>query len=851
MDRLPLNGRGVLTLLEMAPGTNVVPATRGDAGQFTANGQRPNTNYFTIDGISANTGVTAGGQPAQSTGGALPALSAFGSMDSIISLEAVEEFRVTTSTAVAEFGRLPGATLTFRSRSGSNEFHGATLYRIRNEALGANDWFGNQAGYQRLPQRLHDVTQTLGGPVRRNHTFFFLSYEHLSLRQPYFWRQAVPLPESRENAADWALPLLNLFPAPNRTASLGGLGEWAGFSNRPAGLDTAGLRVDQALGSRITVFGRYNYAPSRNEFGALTVNRLHLRSRSATLGWTARATARTLLDFRINHSQASADSEWLTQPACALAPTIESFAGKSAPCDYRLRFSIGGMGQIVSGREGQRRQRQFQIVQSASFQRSEHTLAFGADYRAIRAIRRDPGGALGLIAGGVEALDDKDKLWISKSPAQNSDIHVEELSLWAMDTWRASPRLTIAAGLRWEFSPAPLPEKPVYFLDLDSALVFSTQEALWPRNYRNFAPRLGIAYRLNGNGRTVLRSGGGLYYNSSLSIATDVLNGGPLSVTSFTSGIHSPFSSELSYGFMPGLRLPSVAQWNIALEQMLGAHDVVSLGYLGSAGRHLLRRELGGLGSTPTSMVVLTTNHGQSDYHALALQYRRRLARSVQASATYTWSHSIDNDSSDAFLVWAGPGPSDRGASDFDLRHSFTGTASYEPAFLHGWALDAVVRARSGFPVTLLQSEEYLGINLSNAFRPDLALAQPLWLADPQAPGGRQLNPQAFLPTKPQHQGMLGRNALVGFGMWQLDVGLRREFRFTEHLRLHVRVEAFNAFNHPNFADPVKYEDSPLFGQSSSMLNLMLGSGSPGSGLAPALQTGGARALQGSLRFQF
>src|SRR5205807_5948579 len=153
---LPLNGRGLLTLLELAPGTNVIPATRGDAGQFTATGQRPNTNYFTVDGVSANTGVTAGGLPAQSTGGSLPALSAFGSMDSLISLEAVQEMRVTTSTSVAEFGRLPGATVGLSSRSGSNEFHGAATYRVRNELFNANDWFANQAGYRRLPLRLHD-----------------------------------------------------------------------------------------------------------------------------------------------------------------------------------------------------------------------------------------------------------------------------------------------------------------------------------------------------------------------------------------------------------------------------------------------------------------------------------------------------------------------------------------------------------------------------------------------------------------------------------------------------------------------------------------------------------------------
>ena len=109
IERLPLNGGGLLSLLEMAPGTNVTPATRGEAGQFTTNGQRPNANYFTVDGVSANNGITAGGLPAQSTGGTLPALSAFGSMDSLISLEAMQEVRAQTSTTVAEFGRLPGA----------------------------------------------------------------------------------------------------------------------------------------------------------------------------------------------------------------------------------------------------------------------------------------------------------------------------------------------------------------------------------------------------------------------------------------------------------------------------------------------------------------------------------------------------------------------------------------------------------------------------------------------------------------------------------------------------------------------------------------------------------------------
>ena len=108
IGRLPLNGQGMLGLIELGPSANIVPATRGDAGQFVVDGQRPNTNYFTVDGVSANNGVTAGGLPAQTTGGALPVMSAFGSLDSLISLDSIQEFRMQSSSNPSSFGRLPG-----------------------------------------------------------------------------------------------------------------------------------------------------------------------------------------------------------------------------------------------------------------------------------------------------------------------------------------------------------------------------------------------------------------------------------------------------------------------------------------------------------------------------------------------------------------------------------------------------------------------------------------------------------------------------------------------------------------------------------------------------------------------
>jgi len=864
IDRLPLNGRGILTLLELAPGVNVTPATRGEAGQFTASGQRANTNYFMVDGVSANAGVAAGGLPARSMGGSLPALSAFGSLDSLISLDAVQEMRVTTSTSVAEFGRLPGATVALTSRSGTNEFHGSTAYRIRNELATANDWFGNQSGYGLLPLRMQDFGQTFGGPLERNRTFFFASYEHMTLLQPYIWKQAVPSISARQSAADWAQPVLDLFPNPTSGPLDGSVGVWVGRGNRPASLDTGSIRMDQAIGSRVSLFGRYKDAPSSNDFGTLAVNSLDLRSQSLTLGLNARAGANAVMDLRANESLTGAHSSWNQDntPDCSLQPMTSFFLGIPAPCDYLVRFSIGGVGQLVSGREGDRRQRQFQVVESTVLRHKSHAVTLGVDYRSIVAVRRDPTGALGVIADSMPSLASTRSLWISRADAQNGTVDVKELSLWAQDTWQATSRLSVAGGLRWEDSPAPVPpDSNSYFLDPTHNTLTQQRRPLWPRSWGNFAPRLGLAYRLGSGGSTVLRAGGGLYYESSLSIATDILNGGPLSVTSFSSGINGIFPTQLTFGFMPDLRLPVVAQWNTALEHAFGARDTLSVGYLGSSGQHLLRREVGGAGSSPTSWVALTTNSGHSAYQALNFEYRRRFSAHVQALASYAWSHSLDNDSSDAFLVWAGSPVGDRGSSDFDLRHSFTGTVSFElprvgtrrwaARLLGGWAMDAIVHARSGFPVAVLASDEYYGINLVNAFRPDQVPGEPVWLADPSTPGGRRLNAAAFLVSSTNQQGTLGRNSLEGFGMWQADMALRRDFRAGEKRRAEFRLEAFNAFNHPNFADPIAYLNSPLFGQSVSMLNLMLGTGSPGSGLAPALQTGGPRSWQATLRFQF
>ena len=875
---LPLNARGMLTLLELIPGTSVVPATRGDAGQFSTNGMRANTNYFTVDGVSANVGVSAGGLPAQSTGGSLPALSAFGSLDAMISTEAMQEFRLQTSTTVAEFGRMPGASVAVASRAGSEQFHGATLLRRRDAFLAANDWFANRAGDSRAPLTYTDFAQSLGGPVKRHQTFFFLSFEHIALNEPYVWEQAVPSVPVRGVLLSTVQPLVNLFPLPNGPLlGANGYADWLGQINRPASLTSGSARVDQALTPRVTLFGRYSDAPSANEFGTPEVNHLNLRSQSLTFGVNARPAARSVLDFRVNESQSTANSVWTEStssdtPGCTLQPLVSALLkNPSIACDFLVRFTINGVGQVVSGSEGERRQRQFQMVQTATLQRGHHTLKFGADYRRMLSIRRDPTGSFGVTVNGIPQLNNPSSWWTaSATVGKNDSVAVHELSLWAQDTWQLSSRFTVAAGLRWEFSPPPPLAETQSFLNYSTGVLTpQANRELWPGTYGNFAPRLGLAYRLDKDGRTVLHAGAGLYYDSSVSIATAVINSGPLNGANLsTVGNGSLGKGNINYGFAPNLQLPQVIQWNVSLEHGFGPHDVVSLGYIGSTANHLIRTEMSDTANVQ-NFAIVTTNRAGSDYDAMQLQYRRHVAAGLDGTASYTWSHSLDNDSSDAFLLWAGERASatgDHASSDFDVRQSLTMALSYtfptrtahtaRSRLLSGWEIDSILHARSGFPITVLDSEGATGLVLANAFRPNWVYGQPLWIADPSAPGGRTLNPSAFtLAPTPLgavgEQGTLGRNVPVGFGMWQLDLAVKREFHITERVGFQLRLDAFNALNHPNFGDPLKFLDSPLFGRSTSLLNMELGTGSPGSGLAPALQTGGPREVQLAVRFHF
>ncbi len=300
VGRLPLNGRSLQSLIWLVPG--VVRTSGIGYGQFAANGQRDNANYVAIDGASAN--ISAG--HTLSAGGGLLATSPLGTTNNLISIDALEDVRIQTSSYAAEFGRTPGAQIAIRSRSGTNQFHGAVFEYFRHDALDANDWFANSANVKQAELRHHQFGGVLGGPVVRNRAFFFGAYEGLRLRQPIATVTTVPSRRAREIAAPALQPLLRAFPMPNTAGRHGLQGEHRASVPMPARLDAASVRLDYLHGPRLTVFGRYNQAPSEftvpEEWNAATRKRHTDRTRTITGGVHAALSTRLHNELRVNYS---------------------------------------------------------------------------------------------------------------------------------------------------------------------------------------------------------------------------------------------------------------------------------------------------------------------------------------------------------------------------------------------------------------------------------------------------------------------------------------------------------------------------------------------------------------------
>ncbi len=809
-ENLPMNGRSFQTLIDLTPGVVTVPSNGRDNGQFSVNGQRAASNYWTIDGVSANVGVSASGGNEVGNGfsGAVGSFSTLGGTNSLVSVDAMQEFRIQTSTFAPEFGRTPGAQISIVTRSGGNQFHGTAFDYFRNDALDANNWF-NTAVTPALPkakERQNDFGGTLSGPILHDKTFFFFSYEGLRLRLPTTELTTVPDinpadPFSRQFATQSMQPYLNIFPLPNGQEVLDSNGNHQGIAelnasySNPASLDAYALRIDHKLRDGLSLFGRYSYSPSsldvRGANGtALSIIQVNsITNQAATIGANWAISPRTDNDLRFNYSRTDSLSRYL-QDSFGGAALLTSLPFPNSFNSSNGLFFIDifplQLGTIQLGHNGYILQQQTNLVDSLSIQTGAHNIKLGFDFRRLTPSSSLFQYALLTLFTDVPSYDQGSLLLSAVQHNLPVTFLFRNLGAYAQDTWRPTGRLTLTYGCRWDTDFTPKSQngpsfaalKHVDLNNLSSVALAPLGTPAFSTTYGNVAPRVGMAYQLfqKLDWLTVVRSGFGVFYDLATSQAGGAVGSDyPFGSSSSSLGGTFPFStpqpappvtpasvaSGLLFAFVPNLKQPYTLEWNAAVEQALGREQTISFSYVGASGRHLLQSTDISQPNPSIRELLLVTNAGKSNYNAFQVQFERRLSKGLQGLASYTWAHSIDTGSAGStavasdVLVPGSPINASRGPSDFDIRNTLTAGITYEiptrkskgwfNAVAGGWSLDNFIFARSAPPVDVTDANFFeLDSGVFADTRPDLVQGQALYLKGSQYPGGKAFNPAAF-----------------------------------------------------------------------------------------------------------
>jgi len=786
-ENLPLNGRSFQTLILLTPGTVLIPVGN-DSGTFSVNGQRPNTNNFTVDGVSANLGGYFNQSTLGQFNGANPNFTTAGTTQGMVSVDALQEFKIQTSTFAPEFGRQPGGQVSLLTRSGTNALHGTAFDYVRNDALDANNWFSDAKGLPKGKERQNDFGGTLGGPVRipglykgNDKTFFFFSYEGLRLLVPNTFVDTVPslclrgtgtCTGGESPAAPAYQAILKSWPNPDSSEFVNGKGSPTGAASYtqseslPTNFDAYSVRVDHSLRDGFNLFGRYSGSISDfTSYDQSNENDIDkLRTRGLTLGLDAGIRANLQNELRFNYSDNASTIDYVLHLVGG-AQTFNTSLLYPAPIvpgtDWASwSLSLPGLQESINpGLRGKYFQRQLSAVDSISYSIGSHRLKWGVDYRILFPTYGPPPLIATYKVTSTSDLDAGNVSIAQTIASQTAHPIYTNFSVYGQDTWRASDRLTLTYGLRWELNPAPGERngiQPLNVIGLNNpitATLAPINSKLYRTTFNNFAPRVGVAYQvLPAPGHeTVLRGGFGVFYdldsetsaigfgqapfqNNSPVLRTLPGTSNPLPfpvpanvlpVASVPASLTPPYNFSI-YGIDQALKLPYSLQWNVSVEQALGRNQSLAVSYVASAGYRLLRSDtLFGL-NTALLNVFVVRNAASSNYESLQVQFNRHLFRGLQGLASYTYSHSIDNASdaegfaggaasalsgSSAGNVFVNPNV-DKGDSAFDLRHAFRAAVSYtiptwnavwvSRVISGGWSLDTIAIAQSALPVNII-----------------------------------------------------------------------------------------------------------------------------------------------------
>jgi hypothetical protein len=896
---LPLDGRNFYELSLLVPGA--VPPAQGSAGSvrgdfaFSVNGAREDANNFLLDGVY----------------NVDPKLNTFGVRPSV---EAIREFEMLTSTYDASFGRNPGAQVNVILNSGSNDFHGSAFEFHRNAALDARNFFA-PASEPKPKYIRNQFGGAFGGPIKHDRTFFFVDYEGTRSREGI--TRITNVPTALERAGNFSqsvfgvptnpftgmpfdngiIPdffinpvgraIANLYPLPNRNVP------FQNFVSSPIlrdDNDSFDARVDHKLTDHADLTFRYSFG-DRDLFEPFTGPSFSLlpgfgdtvkrRSQNGMGTLTLVLTPTLVNESRVAFNRVAAS---VTQEASVLNSAVGLPTISPRERDLGLSFiTITGFSPL--GDEGNNPQDSvtnvYQFLNNSSFVHGNHLFKFGADVRfsqqnAFRDVESRgrlqfspffqlTGNALGDLLLGFPLLT-------SVAHVDNPQrIRTHSYNFFINDSYRVTPRLTINAGLRYEYNSPPVDADDranIYDVATRSLVQVGTNGV--PRSgfepdKNNFAPRVGFAWSIGE--QTVLRGGYGIYYDQSPLAPSEALyfnspffdNNIFFSLPGLPLTLADPFPSffpfplpDSALAIQRDLRTGYMQHWNFNIERQLGNRSVLEVAYVGSKGTKLLTaRDINqpqpgvlppGLPFVPRpdprfDDIDLLESRANSNYHALQARFQQRLTRGFSALASYTWSKSID-DASNFFTSAGDPNfpqnsfdvAAERGLSNFDVRHRLSLSYSYalpfrKPGdglvahFVNGWETFGIVTLQSGRPFTVALLSEIDNSGTGRSILGFGANDRPNVVGNAglsNSTTDQWFNTAAFAFPAPGTFGNAGRNILEGPGFQNVNMSLLKNTRLTERVNLQFRAEAFNLFNHPNFNLPDNFLGSPTFGRITS-----------------------------------
>ena len=887
---LPLNGRDFGKLVALVPGATVEPsgvaAVQSGFGQFSINGNRDRSNNYTLDGTDNNDPFF--------NNSALNQTGIGGAPGSLLPIDAIQEFNL-QSQFPAEYGRNSGSVVNIITKSGTNKIHGTAFEFLRNDFFDARNYF-NRTPAPQSAFRNNNFGASIGGPIIKNKTFFFGAYEGQRERVGSDFTLLVPTPTQIANAqldaiANGVTPstalttFLGFFPQPT---GFNGTSGTVAYSVRDKNdVDSLITKVDHAFTEREQFAARYAFAQSSQTFplgglGTLAASRLAQFSQtsptrvqviSASQLSTLSSTALNEIRFgysRYRTSFSSLDANY--DPSQA---GIDFGTGKLGLPEIDFGGLFDNLGATAYSIPRGRTSQSFQLLDNFTWLRGRHTIKFGGEYR--RAVidsfndNLERGGIVFSTDNGFDPDPGTDILaayylgydYFTEIDAGNTQRTTSNngLAFFAQDDFRASSKLTVNFGLRWEyFGPISESHNLLANLGSDGNLAMVGTDGVsgaYKKDLNNFGPRLGFAWSPRGG--TVIRGSYGVYYDyipqhlittnftNDAGLTTPPIGPKPVQPLNFdpnafngssATPVFTPVTLPYAFDifFTPrNLVTPYVQSWNLNVEREVARNVALQLGYVGSKGTKLVRlRDANQAlvdGSRPNSnygfMDEFATISG-STYNAMQATLRVQGWHGLSGFAGYTFSKSLD-DASDGidynFATVALPQDSnnlsaEHGPSNYDTRHRFTAAFTYQVPrvagphkLTEGWQLNTILTAQSGRPVPVVSSLDTSGNGYpepANAHqRPNLIPgANPVvsnWESAPDSIG--YLNPAAFTqPLYPSGNtpsfGNLGRNAIYGPRFWNVDFAIAKNTQIFEHLNLQLRGEFFNIFNHPNFALP-------------------------------------------------